>query len=120
VADVNRDGFDDLAIGGPGGDDERGRVRVFYGSASGPRASNVTELSAPGIPFAHFGDALSRPNDFDRDGACDLAAGIASTSARPGAVLVFTGIAGARLGTMPAVQLANPTATDDGFAWALR
>ncbi|MFI9754185.1 FG-GAP-like repeat-containing protein [Streptomyces collinus] len=75
-ADLNGDGYTDLAVGSPGedaGDDvDGGSVTVLWGSASGLK--NGTTVKDPAVS-AHdnWGNTLTA-GDFDGDGKADLAA----------------------------------------------
>ncbi|MEW2808673.1 FG-GAP-like repeat-containing protein [Streptomyces massasporeus] len=75
-ADLNGDGYTDLAVGSPGedvGDDvDGGSVTVLWGSASGLR--NGTTVKDPAVSgHDHWGTLLTA-GDFDGDGKPDLAA----------------------------------------------
>ncbi|MEU0214489.1 FG-GAP repeat protein [Streptomyces sp. NPDC006265] len=75
-ADLNGDGYTDLAVGSPGedvGDDvDGGSVTVLWGSASGLK--NGTTVKDPAVSaHDHWGNLLTA-GDFDGDGKADLAA----------------------------------------------
>jgi hypothetical protein len=106
VGDFDNDGYDDLAIGTPGGNDSGssagGSVHVFYGSASGLTATgdqiwhqNVSGIEGVAEASDYMGDALTT-GDFNCDGYDDLAIGvpredITTTTANAGAVNVIFG-----------------------------
>jgi hypothetical protein len=87
VGDFNRDGYDDLAIGGPGentsGRNDAGYVAVLHGSPNGLSTTFVAPLSfhqnTAGIAgMAETGDrfgAALAAGDFNGDGRDDLAVG---------------------------------------------
>jgi hypothetical protein len=75
-ADLNGDGYTDLAVGSPGedvGDDvDGGSVTVLWGSATGLK--NGTTVKDPAVSgHDHWGNLLTA-GDFDGDGRADLAA----------------------------------------------
>ena len=75
-ADLNGDGYTDLAVGSPGedvGDDaDGGSVTVLWGSAGGLK--NGTTVKDPAVSsHDHWGNLLTA-GDFDGDGKADLAA----------------------------------------------
>ncbi|MEV8431599.1 VCBS repeat-containing protein [Streptomyces sp. HUAS 31] len=73
VADLNGDGYTDLAVGAAGEDGGEGSVTILWGSAGG--LANGTEVADP-APAAHgeWGKLLTA-GDFDGDGRTDLAVG---------------------------------------------
>ncbi len=81
VADLNGDGYTDLAVGAPGedvgSDTDGGSVTVLWGSASGLK--NGTTVKDP-APSAHDNwGALLTAGDFNGDGKADLAVGTGSS-----------------------------------------
>ena len=108
VADVDGDGFDDVAVGSASSDlgmaihQNRGAIHVFRGSRSGLTAKgdqyiNQDTQGVPGRsrPVDHFGESLAAA-DFDGDGRADLAIGIPwkdVTLPNEGAVYVIQGSA---------------------------
>lgn len=86
VGDFDGDGFDDLAIGTPGGDDsgetDSGSIHLIYGSATGltTTGDQIWHQDSAGIEGASedydsMGDALA-VGDFNCDGYDDLAIGV--------------------------------------------
>ncbi|MFD8222801.1 FG-GAP-like repeat-containing protein [Streptomyces massasporeus] len=75
-ADLNGDGYSDLAVGSPGedvGDDvDGGSVTVLWGSASGLK--NGTTVKDPAVSGHDNWGTLLTTGDFDGDGKQDLAA----------------------------------------------
>ena len=82
TGDFDADGFEDLAVGVRGEDDNRGIVQVIYGSASGLTAGVDDQLFQEGLeglvgearPGDDFGTALAVGN-FGFDAAHDLVVG---------------------------------------------
>ena len=85
AGDVNGDGYDDLIIGAPGGDDGgagAGEAYVLFGHSGGFTNIDLTNI-APGAGFIIQGDAagegagfsVSRAGDFNGDGYEDLIVG---------------------------------------------
>ncbi|KUO16842.1 FG-GAP and VCBS repeat-containing protein [Streptomyces dysideae] len=76
VADLDGDGYTDLAVGAAGEDGGEGSVTILWGSASG--LANGTTVADP-EPAAHgeWGKLLTA-GDFDGDGRTDLAVGTGS------------------------------------------
>ncbi len=107
--DLDRDGYEELAIGtpfealGPGNVfNDAGEVTLVYGAAAGFNLGRTLRLAegpfhgSPGTTGTHFGSGLAIA-DFDRDGRADLAVGIpgmASAGPGAGAALVLLGEAG--------------------------
>jgi hypothetical protein len=72
-ADLNRDGFGDIAYGAPDGGIQvtGGRVSIYFG---GPGLDAVPDrVLQPGIPWDYFGLELALAGDLDGDGSMDLA-----------------------------------------------
>lgn len=77
INDFDKDGYGDIAIGTPIHDKVKGRVTVWYGSASGPsRSARFTQATSgvEGTPESYdaFGDAITS-GDVNGDGYRDLA-----------------------------------------------
>ena len=84
IGDFNRDGFDDLAIGVPGEDNDTGMIHVIYGGrGSGGRlgagGQRVFKQYIFDLPESgdKFGSVLTA-GDFNGDGFDDLAIGVPS------------------------------------------
>ncbi|GAA5178689.1 hypothetical protein GCM10023322_06450 [Rugosimonospora acidiphila] len=103
VADFNKDGFADVAVGAPAdkvGSAASGTVTVFNGSAAGLSTTGKrltqTNIGAGNEAGDKFGAALAA-GDFNKDGYVDLAVGIpgeaVGTATGSGAVAVFPGSA---------------------------
>ncbi|MFH1688796.1 MAG: integrin alpha [Candidatus Eisenbacteria bacterium] len=102
IADLDADGFDDLAVGAPAAGDEnsvaRGEVSVYFGSPSGswslgPNATPDATMTGASSGARLGSSMLAR--DIDGDGAAELLisapAGGGTAGARPGAVYVVEG-----------------------------
>jgi hypothetical protein len=77
VADLNGDGYTDLAVGAPGedvgSDGDGGSVTILWGSSSGLK--NGTTVKDPAVSAHDNWGALLTAGDFDGDGKADLAVG---------------------------------------------
>jgi hypothetical protein len=99
IGDVNKDGFDDFAVGAPSSDDlaqDGGQVTILAGGTFTP----LDELH-DSVPFGELGAALCGLGDVDGDGWPDYLIG------RPGGVAggevqVFTGSGHYIIDTIPA------------------
>ncbi len=129
TGDLNKDGYDDLAIGAPAEDigtiADAGVVHVLLGSPSGLRASGskMWSQNSTGVPGAseksdRFGSALAMGN-FDAFGGDDLAVGAPGEAIGPfasaGSVTVLRGSSGG-LTSSGAQQWTQDSAGIDFFA----
>ncbi|KAK7074650.1 hypothetical protein SK128_017829 [Halocaridina rubra] len=77
--DLNHDGYEDIAVGAPYEDDDRGAVYIYLGSETGLRQSFAQRLSPSDFSSAYtllgFGMAISRGIDMDNNEYPDLAIG---------------------------------------------
>jgi hypothetical protein len=82
TGDFNGDGYDDLAVGVPGENDNGGAVEVFYGSDTGltTTGSELWSEATPGVTdFQEAGDLFGwslATGRFDSDGYTDLMIGV--------------------------------------------
>lgn len=97
LGDLDRDGYDDLVVGAPGEDADRGRVTVVYGGAEGYRTSGgmIYDQDTKGVPGKaekrdRFGLSLSLL-DHDADGHLDLTVGAPNEDGGDGAVTTVRG-----------------------------
>jgi hypothetical protein len=117
IGDVNGDGFIDLAVSAVFERDQRGVVRVYHGSATGPSA--IPALVIPGdVREGQFGWSLAGAGDLNGDGYGDLLVGAPREAAEAGRVYVYFGSAvGVRLDSVRSV--AGPGGAGGSFGFAL-
>jgi len=120
VGDLNRDGFDDVAVGAPGSDTklltDNGLFTVYYGSNAMPQPLTGDTIS--GSETGDFlGFSLSGVRDFNGDGYGEVLAGAPNATYRSGMGLPApnTGVAylfpndGTKMRALPARQLPGMT-----------
>jgi hypothetical protein len=97
MGDIDRDGYDDLAIGADGEDLAAGRVTVVHGGPTGwrTRGNYIYDQNSGGIPGAHepgdrFGSSVTLL-DHDRDGHLDLTVGIEGENNHLGGITLLRG-----------------------------
>jgi hypothetical protein len=89
AGDVNGDGFRDLMIGAESFDSNRGRVYVYFGSAS---MDAVADLIMTGENISdEFGYSVSSAGDINSDGFSDMIIGAESYGANSGKVYIYYG-----------------------------
>lgn len=93
VADVNKDGFDDLIVGAPFyyNDTEGGAVYVYYNVRSCTALSCPYDLKLTGSAESRFGFSMTSLDDINRDGYTDVAIGAPYEGI--GAIYVYLGSA---------------------------
>jgi len=77
LGDINGDGYDDVAIGAPrysNGEQNEGRVFVYYGSAAGLPA-NPSTTREPNVANAQYGFSVASAGDVNADGLADMIVG---------------------------------------------
>ncbi|XP_077473475.1 integrin alpha-6 isoform X2 [Stigmatopora argus] len=81
IGDVNRDSYEDIAVGAPYDDAGAGKVYIYHGSAQGIKASSVQIISGKDYNMRLFGYSLAGNMDLDSNSYPDLAVGSLSDSA---------------------------------------
>ncbi|XP_066932460.1 integrin alpha-V-like [Clytia hemisphaerica] len=84
IGDINKDGFQDIAIGAPyGGVDGKGMVYIYNGGQNGLRVNQPQRIAASDVsntPPQGFGISLAGGVDIDGNGYTDLAIGAFKSS----------------------------------------
>lgn len=77
IGDLDRDGFNDVAVGAPYEDDGRGVVYIFRGSANGLMTKYAQRILARDLhqDLRSFGISISRGVDVDTNGYVDVGVG---------------------------------------------
>ncbi|MGD8464433.1 MAG: integrin alpha, partial [Anaerolineae bacterium] len=90
AGDTNGDGYDDLVVGAPGYDIERGKAYVFHGTSLGLTPSfDWTAAGEEAHDF--FGSAVVTAGDVDGDGFADLVVGAYGYDGERGKAYLFPG-----------------------------
>jgi hypothetical protein len=96
AGDLDGDGFGELLVSVPRRrtTEQRGQVRVYFGSAAGLSDARMVSVDAP-EPDRDFGEAIAGLGDVDGDGYGDVAIGAFNGPSRPanahGAAYVYSG-----------------------------
>ncbi|MFF3883544.1 FG-GAP and VCBS repeat-containing protein [Streptomyces sp. NPDC001914] len=107
IADFNKDGYGDIAVGTSLYSQHKGRVSVWYGSSAGPSRNARFTQSTSGVAgtpenYDEFGSSISA-GDVNGDGYADLAVGVRGEEIDgkdyAGGVHVFKGRASGLSGT---------------------
>jgi hypothetical protein len=117
IGDVNGDGFIDLAVGAVFEADQRGVVRVYHGSATGPSATPALSITGE-LREGQFGWSLAAAGDLNGDGYGDMLVGAPREGAEAGRVYAYFG--GARGLRADSVRsLPGPGGAGGAFGFAL-
>ncbi|XP_072253147.1 integrin alpha-6 isoform X2 [Leuresthes tenuis] len=81
IGDINKDSYEDIAVGAPNVDDGAGRVYIYHGSAHGIKAKPAQILSGKAHSIRFFGYSLAGNMDLDGNSYPDLAVGSLSDTA---------------------------------------
>ncbi|PWA31315.1 hypothetical protein CCH79_00002766 [Gambusia affinis] len=81
IGDVNRDSFNDIAVGAPQEEEGAGRVYIYHGSAQGIKTTPAQILSGKEHSLRYFGYSLAGNMDLDGNSYPDLAVGSLSDAA---------------------------------------
>jgi hypothetical protein len=97
TGDIDRDGYDDVAVGADGEDRGAGRVTVIHGAPAGWRTSGnyIYDQNTPGVPGGaeqqdRFGSSITLI-DHNRDGRLDMTIGAQGENDRRGAITTLRG-----------------------------
>ena len=116
VGDLNGDGYDDLAIGGPlydGTYTNEGSVTIYYGTDTGVSLTNK-DLVVGGAANANIGSSVSGAGDVNGDGYDDLIVGAENHTngqSQEGAVYIYMGSS-----TGVSLTYANKWESDEAYA----
>jgi hypothetical protein len=121
--DFDRDRFDDLVVGAPGGtvaEPDTGALHLLFGSREGLQPDAARALRAPEPAMRGFGSRL-RAGDVDADGHVDLVEGARTGAATPGHATYCAGSPTGpaecrRLGSVGASSLGVADVNGDGRA----
>ena len=112
LGDINRDGYDDFAVGAPGYSSSRGRVQIYYGAASSVTVTNSSNVDS--ITGALSGDMLgasvAAAGSVNGDSYMDLIVGVPGYS--NGRALIYTG-GRSGLSSSASVTLSAPSSSSD-------
>ncbi|UCF07768.1 MAG: FG-GAP repeat protein, partial [Thermoplasmata archaeon] len=94
AGDVNGDGYDDIIVGAPGFDNERGQAYIFYGGPwfSGDLKSESANITINGSAQGdRFGWDVSGAGDVNKDGLADIIIGAPGNTSKTGAAFIYYG-----------------------------
>ncbi len=94
AGDVNRDGYDDIIVGAPGYDNERGRVYIFFGGPwfSGELKDEYANITINGSALGErFGWDVAYAGDVNNDGTDDVIVGAPGNNNDTGAAYIYCG-----------------------------
>ncbi|KAM9709535.1 integrin alpha-6 isoform 1-T1 [Menidia menidia] len=81
IGDINKDSYEDIAVGAPNDDNRAGKVYIYHGSAHGIKAKPAQILSGKKHNIQFFGYSLAGKMDVDGNSYPDLAVGSLSDTA---------------------------------------
>ncbi|XP_034468695.1 integrin alpha-6b isoform X1 [Hippoglossus hippoglossus] len=80
LGDINKDGYQDFAVGAPYDNEGSGNVYIYIGSATGLSSKKAQVLSGKAVSVRLFGYSLAGNMDLDENSYPDLAVGTLSDS----------------------------------------
>ncbi len=89
AGDVNGDGFDDILVGSPWFNGNRGSIWVFNGSSGGMVSNPITIAGL--VPMDCYGRAIAGGGRVDRDGYADIIVGAYGVDSFRGRAYVYRG-----------------------------
>jgi hypothetical protein len=95
AGDVNKDGYDDVIIGGPSANSNNGIAYIIYGGINLNNIDIATLTSSQGISVSggsgSFGNSVSQAGDVNHDGYADVVIGAVNADSNAGKTYVIYG-----------------------------